>query len=97
MKALRVLLIVLWGLALAGCAAVEEGLAGHWDFDKGRGGVLHDRSGEKNHGVIHGAEWVKCGTGHALRFDGRDDYVAFLAFLMVQITQFFCVSTISTI
>ena len=56
-------------------AQAEPGLVACWDFDEGKGDVLHDRSGNENHGKIHGATWVKCGDGHALRFDGEDDYV----------------------
>ena len=56
-------------------AATERDPAAHWDFNEGKGDVLHDRSGNNNHGKIHGAKWVKCGKGHALRFDGVDDYV----------------------
>ena len=53
----------------------EKGLAAHYAFDEGKGKVLHDGSGNKNHGKIHGAKWVKCGRGYALEFDGVDDYV----------------------
>ena len=63
------------------CAAVwgetERGLVAHWDFNEGKGGVLHDRSGDKNDGKIHGAKWVKCGQGHALKFGRSGDYVDF--------------------
>ena len=55
--------------------AAEDGLVAHWDFDEGKGDILHDRSGNKNHGRIRGAKWVKVGDGFALRFDGMDDYV----------------------
>ena len=55
--------------------AAEDGLVAHWDFDQGKGDVLHGRTGNKNHGKIHGAQWVKCGKGYALKFDGKDDYV----------------------
>ena len=55
--------------------AAGEALVAHWDFNEGKGDVLHDRSGHNNHGKIHGAKWVKCGDGHALRFDGTDDHV----------------------
>lgn len=47
-----------------------------WQFDEGKGSVLHDRSGNSNHGRIKGAKWVKCGKGYALEFDGVDDHVA---------------------
>ena len=53
----------------------EEGLVACWDFDEGKGNVLHDRSGNNNHGKIHGAKWVKSGKGFALKFDGDGDYV----------------------
>ena len=56
-------------------SAREPAPIARWDFDEGAGRVLHDRSGNGNHGQIHGASWVKSGTGHALRFDGVDDYV----------------------
>ena len=56
-------------------SAADEGLVAHWAFDKGKGEVLHDSSGNANHGTIHGAQWVKSGKGYALRFDGVDDYV----------------------
>ena len=58
-------------------AGGENGLLAHWDFDEGKGDVLHDRSGNGNDGTIHGAKWVKCGKGFALKFDGKDDYVDF--------------------
>lgn len=64
------------GLVISACAwAADDGLVAHWDFDQGRGDVLHDRSSNENHGKIHGAEWAKSGKGYALRFDGLDDYV----------------------
>jgi len=76
---------MIWKFAMMGLSAVlmftfcwgqqEEGLVGHWDFDEGKGNVLHDRSGNENHGKIHGATWVKRGQGYALSFDGVDDYV----------------------
>ena len=56
-------------------ASLDRGLAAHWRFDEGAGGVLHDTSGNGNHGNIAGAQWVKCGERHALLFDGVDDYV----------------------
>ena len=55
--------------------AAERGLVAHWAFDEGEGTTLHDRSGLDNHGTIHGPQWVACGKGYALRFDGSDDYV----------------------
>ena len=68
------LCIVLWAAAQVHAQA-ERGPAAHWDFDEGSGHVLHDRSGNGNDGKIHGATWVKCGPGYALRFDGTKDYV----------------------
>ena len=37
-------------------AAAEKGLVARWDFDEGQGAVLHDTSGNANHGTIHGAQ-----------------------------------------
>ncbi|NQT16851.1 MAG: LamG domain-containing protein, partial [Planctomycetes bacterium] len=62
-------------VSVQGTAAEQDGLVGCWDFDEGTGGVLRDSSGHGNHGEIHGPQWVKSGAGHALRFDGADDYV----------------------
>jgi len=67
------LTLSLWFAALP--AAAEVGLVARWDFDEGQGDVLHDRSGNGNHGKIHGAQWVRVGDGYALKFDGVDDYV----------------------
>jgi hypothetical protein len=56
-------------------AAPEPSLIAHWSFDEGSGDVLHDRSGNKHDGTIHGATWVPSPRGQALRFDGSKDYV----------------------
>ena len=48
--------------------ALGDGLVAHWNFDEGKGNVLHDRSGNKHHGRIDGATWVKGKKWTALRF-----------------------------
>lgn len=53
----------------------KTGLVAHYTFDEGSGTVLKDRSGNQNHGRIHGATYVESPWGHALRFDGENDYV----------------------
>ena len=75
MRRLSIILILVAAFCVAASAADEKALVAHWDFDEGKGDVLHDRSGNKNDGKIHGAKWIRCGDGHALRFDGTDDYV----------------------
>jgi hypothetical protein len=55
--------------------APDDGLVAWWNFDEGDGNTVHDRSGYKNDGKVHGAQWVKCGKGHALQFDGENDFV----------------------
>ena len=75
MRWLGIMLIVLSAFSVSARAAREEGIAAHWDFDEGKGDILYDRSGNENHGKIHGATWVKCGKRYVLRFDGRGDYV----------------------
>ena len=62
-------------LLYTGADAADKGPVAHWDFDEGKGDVVHDRSGNKNHGNIHGAKWIRCGKGFALKFDGKDDCV----------------------
>lgn len=60
MRRLSVVLIVLWAFSVATWAAENEGPVAHWNFGEGKGAILHDRSGNKNHGKIHGAKWTKC-------------------------------------
>ena len=56
-------------------AAAVSGPVAQWDFDEGRGTVARDAGGNANHGAIYGAQWVPCGDGFALAFDGVDDYI----------------------
>ncbi|MBI3922860.1 MAG: hypothetical protein HY318_15675 [Armatimonadetes bacterium] len=70
---------------LAGCALcialcssacmAQNGLVADYTFSEGSGTALNDVSGNGNDGVIHGARWVKAGSGHALYFNGKDSYV----------------------
>ena len=46
-------------LGTSAWAEVEKGLVAHWDFNEGKGDVLCDRSGNENHGTIHGATWAR--------------------------------------
>ncbi len=62
-------------VCLSVAAAGEPSLVGHWDFREGRGSILHDRSGNKNHGRILGPKWSTIGEDPVLQFDGLDDYV----------------------
>ena len=75
LRRVAIVAIVLAALCVAASAADEKGLVAHWDFNKGKGNVLHDKSGNKNDGRIYGAAWVKGTVGTALQFDGKDDYV----------------------
>ncbi len=70
-----VLSAALLALISATASGAQADPVAHWDFDEGKGDVLHDRSGNGNHGSIHGATWIRCGSGYALKFDGVDDYV----------------------
>lgn len=67
--------ICMGGYHAAYGAAPDEGLVAHWLFDEGAGNILHDRSGNGNHGTVKGAKWVKNGAVYALQFDGIDDEV----------------------
>ena len=75
MRRLSIAWVALLGLCVTAAAADEKGLVAHWDFNEGKGDVLHDKSGNSNHGKIHGAAWVECGKGYALKFDGVNDWV----------------------
>jgi len=50
-------------------------LMAYWNFDEGSGTTAHDTSGNGYDGTIHGASWVSGKSGHALSFDGANDYV----------------------
>lgn len=63
-------------LAAAGAQAlpsVPEGAIARWDFNEGAGDTLHDLTGNRHHGIIHGAAWVAGmdGIGKALAFKGE--------------------------
>ncbi len=60
-----------------GCAVSEEGLVAHWSFDAGSGEVARDLTGHGHDATINGPEWARSPRGHALRFDGEDDTVAY--------------------
>jgi len=60
-------------LGLIGEAAAD--LAGYWNLDEGAGNVVHDRSGNGNHGTIYGATWGQGFFGGGLQFNGADNYV----------------------
>jgi hypothetical protein len=68
-------LAALLSLAVPAVSQDDPGLVGSWNFDEGAGDVAQDLSGRGNTGHIHGPQWVKQGEGHALAFDGVDDWV----------------------
>jgi len=53
-----------------------DALLGHWTFDTPAGDVARDASGAGRDAEIAGAVPVEGALGGALRFDGKDDYVA---------------------
>ncbi len=55
-------------------AEQNSGLVACWSMDEAQGKIIKDKSGGGNKGSIHGAEWVENIPGHALKFDGVDDY-----------------------
>ena len=52
-----------------------SGLVAYWKCDEGEGNILKDSSGNKNDGIISGAEWVEGVKGKALYFNGINNYV----------------------
>lgn len=51
---------------------IDPRLIGYWDFNEGYGDTLHDLTQNKNHGVIHRAQWVEGHDGIALKFTDED-------------------------
>ena len=58
-------------------AAPKPALIAHWSFDEGSGEVLHDQSGNRHDGAIHGASWVRVGDGFGLQFGANKSFVDF--------------------
>jgi len=56
-----------------------RGLVGYWGLTEGSGNVVYDHSGNENHGIQTNmdpnTDWVGGANGHALDFDGTNDYV----------------------
>ncbi|HEC61292.1 MAG TPA: LamG domain-containing protein [bacterium] len=52
-----------------------KGLVGAWIFNEGTGGLIWDSSGNENHGTISGAIWSAGKFGHALSFNGTDNFL----------------------
>jgi hypothetical protein len=48
---------------------------GCWLFNEGTGDKVFDLSGNESHGTLDGPLWVPGRVGHALEFDGDDDFV----------------------
>ena len=65
-------MVLLGLLGISSLYGEEKNLVAYYDFDEGSGYVVHDKSGNGNDGEIHGAEYVKHGSGYALQFDGKD-------------------------
>lgn len=64
---------------------VSDGLVAAYPFYEGGGSTLHDVSGDKNHGTLtDGPTWTGGRSGHALDFDGVDDYVTINAGLITR-------------
>jgi hypothetical protein len=53
----------------------EPGVVGYWSFNEGQGNTVYDSSKYENHGTTHGPNWILGILGHALDFDGDNDYV----------------------
>jgi hypothetical protein len=55
----------------------ETGLLGRWTFDEGEGDLVHDVSGNKDHGTLAGTNevdtWKDGPRGKSVKFDGFDD------------------------
>jgi len=52
-----------------------SGLVLYLTFDEGSGNIAYDYSGNKNHGMLHGATWSNGKYGKSLLFDRMNEYV----------------------
>ncbi|MBD3237783.1 MAG: hypothetical protein GF330_13855 [Candidatus Eisenbacteria bacterium] len=72
-----VVLAISLGLLVASSTPAQAQTAAHWNFCEGAGNLLHDVSGNQNHGDILGPDWDCDHELWSLRFDGiSDDQVA---------------------
>ena len=62
-------------LSICPAVAADDGLVAHYNFHEGSGAILHDKTPNRNHAMIFGANWVKTIRGRALKFDGKNNYV----------------------
>ena len=55
---------------------ISNGLLGYWSFSEGTGSVVHDFSGNNNHGtLVNSPEWGGGVRGGSLKFDGINQHV----------------------
>jgi hypothetical protein len=68
--------LIFWGTLQEGYVLPPHGRGGIWHLDEGTGNIAKDSSGNNNHGIIHGSEWVGGVNNTALGFNGEPtDYV----------------------
>jgi hypothetical protein len=68
--------IVFWGRLQEGYALPPFGRGGIWHLDEGSGAFAMDSSGNNNHGIVHGSQWIYGKKNYALLFNyNPNDYV----------------------
>jgi len=68
----------LWAPGIVPSHPINRGLVGAWPMWEGSGNVVHDVSGNGNHGTLTGMaadDWVQSPYGHALDLDGSNDHI----------------------
>ena len=56
-------------------SSAKKGLVLYLPFDKDENGVVKDKSGNNNNGVVHGAKWVSSGKGLGSYYFNSRDYI----------------------
>lgn len=67
--------VLLCAMSLSALAQAPDGLLAEWRFDEGKGDEARDATGHGYTARLHGAGWMKQGSGFALRLDGDGGYV----------------------
>ncbi len=69
----RIIIAMCFILSISANNSFSGETLAHWTFDEGVGDTLFDVSGNENHGIINGGEWIGGIKGMALKFNAKNE------------------------